>query len=204
MCSVLQVVVEDCVASSAAVLDLGSDVYAELSGVSTIADNRGLMTGFTRVGPSATALIESRLCASNNRQTLALEQQFTPGAADFAHISAGGVLRVADGALVQLDSQNADVFLETNSPYGELFCGSNSIMSWDDSPSGFQVTGDLCSCTGKFELGQISTCDSCQGAGWDPQLCACRTVRAASRVQGLAVLMGFTSSPPHCSVFASG
>jgi hypothetical protein len=105
-----------------------------------------------------------------------------PGVASFAYMYNNGSLRVADGAIVNVDGPDPDVYIlgataDFPDP-GRLFCGSTSTNSWP--PNNYSITGDLCACTQQFEQppaaqdDQPRTCDGCNGAGWDAERCDCK------------------------------
>jgi hypothetical protein len=57
-------------------------------------------------------------------------------------------------------------------------CFVSTTTSW--APDEYDITGNLCACTQKFEQppaaqdDQPRTCDGCDGAGWDAERCACK------------------------------
>lgn len=195
--SMLQVNFQDNTATQFAMLTLTGSCQAKLSGRSRFVDNTAAVAGAVVIDNRSTLEIQGNVCASNNT---ALPKLNPPGTASFAYLVDGESLRVADSASVQVDGDDPDVFIQqsvviggVNTEPGVLYCGSNpSTTSWQ--PGSYSITGDLCNCTQQFETeGNSTACDSCAGAGWDGELCAC-TVSA--RHQGLGCRVGVNISTP--------
>lgn len=169
---VLQVRFEDCDCAIAPLL-LSFGCQATLSGPSTATGNKGNV-GFVSVTQSASLLIEGNLCASNNTGVVEIPELGQP-AVSFASVAINSSLRVADSASVQVDVEGLDVFIGQSGdrPAGRLLCGPAAASSWQ--PGFYDITSNLCACSGEFQLGvegQSRACDGCRGAGWDPELCA--------------------------------
>jgi hypothetical protein len=167
----MQWMFEDITATGLPVLSLQSGTRAKLAGSFSIVGSSGPSAGVIGISGSETTLeVEGKVCASYNTTVE------NPGVGSFLRIADGGSLRVAGTASVQVGGEGPNVFIDA----GNLFCGTDlSTSTWQQGS--YDVTGDLCACTRLFQQprgAESRTCDSCGGAGWDPQQCACK-VRAA-------------------------